>query len=258
MTYQTLLLDRADGVATLTFNRPQALNALSTALLEEAIDAVTGLEADGVTRALLITGAGRAFSSGADLSDGLAGGDVGARLESHFNPLLEKIVGLPFPVVTAVNGAAAGAGCSIALAGDIVLAARSAYFLQAFVNIGLVPDVGATWLLPRLVGKARATAMMMLGERISAAQALEWGLIWQLVDDDALMPSATALAGKLAAGPTKTYALIRQGIRACMDTTLPEALRIERQNQREAGTTGDFMEGVQAFLQKRPAAFTGR
>ncbi len=259
MAYQTLLLDIADGVATLTFNRPQALNALSTEMLDEIIAALDALAADPAVRVLLITGAGRGFSSGADLaSGGLPGGDVGARLESHFNPVLEKLLALPFPVVTAVNGAAAGAGCSLALAGDIVLAARSAYFLQAFVNIGLVPDVGATWLLPRLAGRARATAMMMLGERISAELAHDWGLIWQVVDDDALAETAGALARKLAAGPTKAYALIRQGIRACMDTTLSEALHVERVNQREAGKTSDFIEGVQAFLQKRPAAFTGK
>lgn len=259
MAYQTILLERADGVATLTFNRPQMLNALSTEMLEEIIAALDALAADQSIRALLITGAGRAFCSGADLaSGGLPGGDVGARLESHFNPILEKLLALPFPVVTAVNGAAAGAGCSIALAGDIVVSARSAYFLQAFVNIGLVPDVGATWLLPRLAGRARATAMMMLGERIPAPLAHDWGLIWQVVDDDALMRTAEDLAKRLAVGPTKTYALIRQGIRACMDTTLSEALHVERAHQREAGKTSDFIEGVQAFLQKRPPAFTGR
>ena len=259
MAYRTILLDSADGVATLTFNRPQTLNALSVAMLEEIRQALDALAADPATRVLLIAAAGRGFSSGADLSSGgMPGGDAGALLETHFNPVVETLFALPFPVVTAVNGAAAGAGCSLALAGDFVLAGESAYFLQAFVNIGLVPDVGATWLLPRLAGRSRATAMMMLGERVPAAQALEWGMIWQVVDDDLLLASAQELARRLAAGPTRAYAFIRHGIRACMDSTFSEALAIERHNQREAGRTSDFVEGVQAFLQKRPAAFTGR
>lgn len=258
MTYRTITLDRADGVATLTLNRPQSLNAISTELLIELIDAFDSIESDG-TRALLITGAGRGFSSGADLAaGGLAPGDLGERLESHFNPMIERLFALPCPVITAVNGAAAGAGCSLALAGDFVIAGASAYFLQAFVNIGLVPDVGASWLLPRLAGRARATQMMMLGERVPARQALDWGMIYQVAEDEVLMPTATALAARLAAGPTRTYALIRQGLRACMDSTLSDALRIERKNQREAGQTNDFVEGVQAFLQKRPAVFTGK
>jgi 2-(1,2-epoxy-1,2-dihydrophenyl)acetyl-CoA isomerase len=265
MTYANILFDEADGVATLTLNRPAALNALTTDLIAEMIDAVDRVRDEGTAGALLLTGAGRAFCSGADLATGGATGagsgsgpvDAGHRLETHFNPLLERLFALPVPFITAVNGPAAGAGCSFALAGDMVIAGDSAYFLQAFVNIGLVPDVGSTWLLPRLAGKARAQGMMMLGEKIPAATALDWGMIWQVVPDAELMATATALARRLAAGPTKTYALIRHGIRAGLDASLTETLAMERRNQRSAGRSPDFAEGVAAFLQKRPAAFRG-
>ena len=263
MAYEHILLEEADGVATLTINRPQMLNAMHTGVVAEMIDAVDRVRDEGSARVLLMTGAGRGFSSGADLAGGGGGRgsgpiDAGKVLETHFNPLLERLFALPIPFVTAVNGAAAGAGCSFALAGDIVIAARSAYFLQAFVNIGLVPDVGSTWLLPRLAGKARAQAMMMLGERIPAETAEAWGMIWKCVDDDQLMPTAHDVAAKLAKGPTRAYALIRQGIRDCLDSTLTEALMTERRNQLAAGRTGDFVEGVSAFLQKRPAEFKGK
>jgi 2-(1,2-epoxy-1,2-dihydrophenyl)acetyl-CoA isomerase len=270
MGYEHIRLDETDGVATLTINRPQVLNGLTTRTIGEMIHAVDALRDGGTARVLLLTGAGRGFSSGADLSGGGAGTDgaadklppgpvdAGKVLETHFNPLLERLFALPIPFITAVNGPAAGAGCSFALAGDIVIAARSAYFLQAFVNIGLVPDVGSTWLLPRLAGRARAQAMMMLGERISAEQALDWGMVYKVVDDDQLMTEAGTLAARLAKGPTRAYALIRQGIRDCMDRPLTEALMVERRNQLAAGRTTDFAEGVAAFLQKRPANFSGR
>jgi 2-(1,2-epoxy-1,2-dihydrophenyl)acetyl-CoA isomerase len=246
MAYEHILFSEAGGVATLTLNRPGALNALTTELIAEMIEAVDRVRDEGTARVLLLTGAGRAFCSGA-----------GGRLETHFNPLLERLFALPVPFVTAVNGPAAGAGCSFALAGDIVVASESAYFLQAFVNIGLVPDVGSTWLLPRLAGKARAQGMMMLGEKIPAATALDWGMIWQVVPDAELMATATSLAARLAAGPTKSYALIRHGIRESLDASLTEALAIERRNQRSAGRSPDFAEGVAAFLQKRKANFIG-
>ena len=264
MTYEHILFTETDGVATLTINRPERMNALHVGVIAEMIDAVDRLRDEGTARVLVMTGTGRAFCSGADLAGGGAGGgrssgpvDAGKVLETHFNPLLERLFALPVPFITAVNGAAAGAGCSYALAGDIVIAGRSAYFLQAFVNIGLVPDVGSTWLLPRLAGKARAQAMMMLGDRIPAQTAADWGMIYQVVDDADLMATAGAMAAKLAKGPTRALALIRHGLRDSLDMTLTEALMVERRNQLTAGRTADFGEGVTAFLQKRPTAFTG-
>jgi len=257
MTYQHIAVQQDQGVATLTLNRPGTLNALNLELAAEMIHCLDRLRDERKTRALLITGAGRAFCSGTELSGGFPD-DAGSLLESHYNPLLERLLALQFPVVTAVNGPAAGAGCSLALAADIVVAARSAYFLQAFVNIGLVPDVGSTWMLPRLAGRARAQAMMMLGERIPAEQAERWGLIYKVVDDDALAGESQALAKKLANGPTRVYALIRQALRESLQCSLTESLRIERENQMIAGRTSDFAEGVAAFLARRPAAFKGQ
>lgn len=248
-----------DGkVATLTLNRPDSLNALSGALLDEMQAAVESLPGSGA-RALLLTGAGRGFSSGADLAAG--GGlpdDVGAALEAHYNPLVQALFALPMPVVAAVNGPAAGAGCSLALAADIVLAGRSAYFLQAFINIGLIPDAGATWLLPRLAGRARALEMMMLGERISADKAAEWGLISRVVEDDELESEALALATRLAQGPTIAYGLVRRLARDAEQLSLGEALAAERIAQRDAGRTEDFKAAVMAFLQKQQPRFEGR
>ncbi len=266
MAYEHIIFAEAAGIATLTINRPERMNALHIGVIAEMIDAVDRVRDEGTARVLLMTGTGRAFCSGADLAGGGAGGgaqgsgpiDAGKVLETHFNPLLERLFALPVPFITAVNGAAAGAGCSFALAGDIVIAGRSAYFLQAFVNIGLVPDVGSTWMLPRLVGRARAQAMMMLGERVPAETAQDWGMIYKVVDDADLIAQAQALAEKLAKGPTRSYALIRQGIRDSLDQTLTEALMTERRNQRTAGRSPDFAEGVTAFLQKRPAVFGGK
>ena len=266
MSYEHILFTEVDGVATLTINRPERMNALHVGVIAEMIDAVDRVRDDGTARVLVMTGTGRAFCSGADLAGGGAGGggrssgpvDAGKVLETHFNPLLERLFALPVPFVTAVNGAAAGAGCSYALAGDIVVAGKSAYFLQAFVNIGLVPDVGSTWMLPRLAGKARAQAMMMLGERIPAQTAADWGMIYQVVDDADLMDTVNAIAARLAKGPTRALALIRHGLRHSLDMTLTEALMVERRNQLTAGRSADFGEGVTAFLQKRPAVFTGK
>jgi len=266
MAYEHILFEEDAGIATITINRPQQLNALHVGVIAEMIDAVDRVRDEGTARVLVLTGAGRAFCSGADLAGGGAGGgtrrsgppDAGAVLETHFNPLLERLFALPVPFITSVNGPAAGAGCSYALAGDIVIAGKSAYFLQAFVNIGLVPDVGSTWLLPRLAGRARAQAMMMLGEKIPAETALDWGMVYKVVDDAELAAATRAVAEKLASGPTRSYALIRQGIRDCMDKPLSEGLMVERRNQMIAGRTGDFVEGVSAFLQKRPAKFSGK
>jgi len=252
------LTTSAAAVATIALARPDRLNALSLEMLAElraAVEALPGLGA----RCLLLIGEGRGFSSGADLAGG--GGlpeDVGAALEAHYNPLIESLFALPIPVVAAVNGPAAGAGCSLALAADLVIAARSAYFLQAFVNIGLIPDAGATWLLPRLAGRARAMEMMMLGERISAEQAQQWGMIARVVDDEALESDAVALATRLAQGPTVAYGLVRRLARNAEQSSLTEALAAEREAQRDAGKTEDFKHAVYAFLQKRQPTFDGR
>ncbi|HEY5721579.1 MAG TPA: enoyl-CoA hydratase-related protein [Allosphingosinicella sp.] len=259
MAYENIRLEQSPAaVATITMARPQSLNALNGATVDELRAAVEEAGSSGA-RCLLITGEGRGFSSGADLASG--GGlpdDAGAALEKHFNPLIEALFALPIPVVAAVNGPAAGAGCSLALAADIVIAARSAYFLQAFVNIGLIPDAGATWLLPRLAGRARAMEMMMLGERIPASQALEWGLISRVVENEVIQSEAVALATRLAQGPTVALGLIRRLARESQSLSLSEALAAERSAQRDAGRTQDFRSAVMSFLQKQKPRFHGR
>lgn len=259
MGYEHVRLETsAAGVATLTIARPDRLNALSGQTVDELRAAVEETGRFGA-RCLLLTGEGRGFSSGADLASG--GGlpkDAGAALEKHFNPLIEALFALPVPVVAAVNGPAAGAGCSLALAADIVVAARSAYFLQAFVNIGLIPDAGATWLLPRLAGRARAMEMMLLGERIPAEKALEWGMIARVVDDEHLAAEGVALATRLAQGPTVALGLIRRLARDAEQLPLTEALAAERAAQRTAGETQDFKAAVVAFLRKLQPRFDGR
>jgi 2-(1,2-epoxy-1,2-dihydrophenyl)acetyl-CoA isomerase len=258
MNFEHIRLDFSPAaVATVVIARPDRLNALSGQTVDELRAAVEEAGSSGA-RCLLLTGEGRGFSSGADLAGG--GGlpdDAGAALEKHFNPLVEAIFALPIPVVAAVNGPCAGAGCSLALAADIVIAARSAYFLQAFVNIGLIPDAGATWLLPRLTGRARAMEMMMLGERVPAEQALEWGLISRVVEDEALASEAGALAARLAQGPTVALGLIRKLAREASHMPLSDALAAERAAQREAGDTRDFRNAVTAFLQKQQPRFDG-
>ena len=259
MNLEHIRLDHsAAAVATITLNRPDTLNALNGAMVDELRRAVESLRGTGA-RALLLTGEGRGFSSGADLAGG--GGlptDAGMALEKHFNPLVEAIFALDIPVVAAVNGPAAGAGCSLALAADIIIASRSAYFLQAFVNIGLIPDAGATWLLPRLAGRARAMEMMMLGERIPAERAAEWGMISRVVADEALASEAATLAARLAQGPTVALGLIRKLARDSANVPLAQALEAERLAQREAGNSEDFKSAVLAFLQKQPPSFKGR
>ena len=255
------ILTRRDGpVASIRFNRPTRLNALSPDLTAAANDAVDEAIMGGA-RAILLSGEGRAFCSGADLQSGpaaTAGADMGQGLEAQVNPLLERLFGAPIPVVTAVNGAAAGAGAGLALAGDFAVMGRSAYFLLAFVNVGLAPDAGLSFLLPRLVGRQRALEMMMLGERLPAEKAEAWGLVHKVVDDAALMDEAMGLAQRLAAGPTRSYAIIRRTVRRSLDSSFTETLRYEREAQREAGLTADFREGVAAFGEKRKPVFSGR
>ena len=260
-TYETIIAEKAGDVLKITLNRPERLNAASIQMAEELGLALYDLQG---ARCILITGAGRAFCSGADLQargagSAVSGGDASHRaLMNYYNPVVSQILRAPVPVVTAVNGPAAGVGCSIGLAGDFVLAGKSAYFLQAFVNIGLVPDGGSTWLLARTIGKARATRMMMLGERIGAEQAEDWGLIYKACDDDALMSEAGALAERLAAGPTVSYATMKRTIATALDGSLAEVLVAEAEGQRIAGGTEDAREGGMAFLEKRKPAFKGR
>jgi 2-(1,2-epoxy-1,2-dihydrophenyl)acetyl-CoA isomerase len=259
--FEDLTLDIKDGLATLTLNRPDRLNALSGNLKKEILGAVRQIaQPHSGVRCLLITGAGRGFCAGADLMDGGlgAGADPGANLMDTYQALFTELSALELPIVAAVNGVAAGAGMSLAIAADIVVAANSAYFLQAFVNIGLVPDAGSTFVLPRLVGNARARAMMMLGEKIPAATALEWGMIYKMVEDEALMTEARHIAEKLAKGPTKALSEIRKLVASSADNSFAAQFQAEAIAQRVAGRTHDCVEGVSAFVQKRDANFTGQ
>jgi 2-(1,2-epoxy-1,2-dihydrophenyl)acetyl-CoA isomerase len=260
MTYTTIRLDIADQIATITLNVPEKLNACSLAMADEMIAALDHL---GDARVLVLTGEGRAFCSGADLTSlastaGSRGQGSYMALTQHYNPLMLKLASLPIPTICAVNGAAAGVGCSIALAADFVLAGASAYFLQAFVNIGLVPDGGASWMLPRLIGKARATEMMLLGDKIGAEKAAEWGLIMKVVADATLMAETQALAARLASGPTLALGIMRANIIAALNADYASALLREAEGQRVAGDSADAMEGGIAFLQKRKAEFKGK
>jgi 2-(1,2-epoxy-1,2-dihydrophenyl)acetyl-CoA isomerase len=265
--YQKIKVRRDGAVAIITMSDPATMNAagIDTAgeLLHAFKDASGG---PAKARAIVLTGEGRGFCSGANLSNSPGGGgnldvdgkpDAGSALETVYNPLVTFIREMPTPLVTAVNGAAAGVGCSLALLGDLILAAEGAYFLQAFTRIGLVPDGGSTYLLPRMIGRARAMEMVLLAERIPARQALEWGLINRVTADADLMSEALKLAHALANGPA-SLGLSRQLIWASQDNDWASQLHRERLAQREAGKSGDFAEGVSAFLQKRPAAFSGR
>lgn len=261
--YEKLTLAFAESVATLTLNDPGAMNAVSMAMLLELRDAMGRIEdpANGA-RCLVLTGAGRGFCAGANLADPEWHGpkgipSPGALLEDHYHPIFLRLRELKMPIIGAVNGAAAGIGMSFALMTDIVIAARSAYFLQAFRRIGLVPDGGSTWLLLRLIGRARALELSMLGERLSAEKAQSWGLIARVCDDADLMTEAYALAKELAAGPTAAFSLIRKAYWESADNSFESQLHLEAMLQRQAGKTKDFLEGVSAFLEKRPANFRG-
>lgn len=256
-----VLVSTEAGVMTITLNRPDKLNAFVGEMHGLLREAMSIAESDHAVRALLLTGAGRGFCAGQDLSErdmDDPGLDLGAGLTAHYNPFIRRLRALPKPVVCAVNGIAAGAGANIALSCDLVLAARSASFLQAFARIALVPDCGGTYWLPRLAGTARAMGMALLADRVSAEDAERWGLIWKCMDDDKLMAEAHKLAQTLAAGPTHTYGTIKKAIYASAANTLDAQLDLERDSQREVGRHQDYREGVAAFLEKRKPNFTGR
>jgi 2-(1,2-epoxy-1,2-dihydrophenyl)acetyl-CoA isomerase len=259
MNETPILVEMRAGYRILIFNRPQRLNAFTDAMHDALTTAIDDAEADPACRALLITGAGRAFCAGQDLNDRLAApGALGVRsntLEQHYNPLIRRLRALPFPVLAAVNGIAAGAGANIALACDIVLAARSARFIQAFAKIGLIPDSGGTWTLPRLAGMARARGLALLGEPLAAEQAETWGLIWKCINDDALLSEAETMCAGFAAAPATGLALIKQALNASLSNDLSTQLDLERDLQRVASNTADYAEGVRAFIEKRPAQF---
>lgn len=254
-----ILIERAGAVTTLRINDPAAMNALTPAMAQ-ALRAALLAEAQSA-RAIVLAGHPRAFSAGANLTaampDDPTGFDVGLTLEEDYNPLMLTIRDLPVPLIAAVQGAAAGVGASIALACDIIVAGKSAYFLEAFARIGLIPDGGATWLLTRAVGRVRAMEMMLLAEKIPAAQAFDWGLITRLAEDDAVEETALALAQKLAAGPSHSHRLIRKAAWAAADADFAATLATERMLQKQAGEAPDFAEGLAAFKQKRPARFQG-
>jgi 2-(1,2-epoxy-1,2-dihydrophenyl)acetyl-CoA isomerase len=262
MAYNTILFELSGGVARLTLNRPNRLNSFTVEMHEEVADALTQVETGGA-RVLLLTGAGRGFCAGQDLSDesvapGGAGVDLGASIEERYNPLVRRLIALPMPVLCAVNGVAAGAGANIALCADIVIAARGAKFIQSFANIGLVPDSGGTWVLPRLVGQARAMGLALTGQPVTADQAEAWGMIWKAVDDADLAAEAAALVERFAAAPTQGLAATKRALRAAFTSDLDAQLDLERDLQRALGATADYEEGVAAFLAKRPPVFTGR
>lgn len=261
MDYETILLSIADGAARLTLNRPDRLNSFTVQMHDEvsrALEAVAKSDA----RVLVLTGAGRGFCAGQDLSDravapGGEGVDLGESLEKRYNPLIRRLTSLELPVICAVNGVAAGAGANIALACDIVIAAKSAKFIQSFANIGLIPDSGGTWTLPRLAGQARAMGLALTGEPLTAERAEAWGMIWKCVDDDKLADETNALAAKFATAPTRGLVMTKKLIRDSGARTLADQLDVERDAQRALGRTSDYKEGVAAFMEKRTPKFSG-
>ena len=263
MSYETIQFNLDAGIARLTLNRPDRLNSFTVAMHGEVRDVLSRVAAENQARVLVLTGAGRGFCAGQDLNDravapGGAGVDLGDSIERYYAPLILGLRKLPMPVIAAVNGVAAGAGANIAIACDIVIAARSASFVQSFCRLGLVPDSGGTWALPRLVGPARAMGLALLGEKLSAEQAAAWGLIWRVVDDEALLPAVDQLAAQFAAAPTRGLARTKQALYAAWQKSLDEQLDLERDFQRELGASDDYREGVRAFIEKRAPVFTGR
>lgn len=256
MTYQTIELTHEAGVTRLVLNRPQVMNALNSRMRAEITAALTDLPA--ATRCVVMTGAGRGFCSGQDLTDAEAARDLEATLRDEYEPMLRAMRNCRVPVIAAVNGVAAGAGANLALAADVVMAAESASFVQAFTRIGLVPDAGGTWILPRLTGTARAAGAMLFARPVSARQAAEWGMIWQAVPDDAFEAEVTASAQHLASGPTQAYRAIREALSMAMHQDLDAQLALEARLQGQAGRSADFAEGVTAFLEKRAPEFSGR
>ena len=259
MTYETIDFKLDGPVARITLNRPEVLNSFNAAMHEELRDALRSL---GDSRVLILTGAGRAFCAGQDLNDRAVASehpvDLGVTVETSWNPLVRTLAGLPQPVIARVNGVAAGAGANIALACDLVVAAKSAKFIQSFSAIGLIPDSGGTWVLPRLVGQARALGLALTGEPLLAERAADWGMIWKAVDDDALDAEVDALAARLAALPPLGLAAIKEMIRTSWGQSLDEELIRQRDSMRRLGFTADYREGITAFLEKRPAKFEGR
>ncbi len=262
MVYESITFDVTDGVGVLTLSRPASLNSFTAAMHAEIRDAMNQVKSDRAVRCLVLTGAGRGFCAGQDLNDRVAtpgqpSPDLGESLGTYYNPLIRVLTTLEKPVICAVNGVAAGSGANVALACDIVIAARSARFIQGFSNIGLIPDSGGTWLLPRLVGRARATGLAMLGTPVTAEQAQQWGMIWQVVDDHLLIAETMELAHRLANQPTLGLGLTKRALNASGGNGFDEQLGLERELQSIAGFSQDYREGVAAFLEKRTPRFKG-
>jgi len=262
MHFESIQYAVNDGIAILTLNRPDKLNSFTQAMHLEVRAALNALQEDPTVRVLVLTGAGRGFCAGQDLGDravapGAKPADLGDSVEQFYAPLVMTLRSLPMPVICAVNGVAAGAGANLALACDIVIAAQSASFIEAFCRLGLIPDTGGTWHLPRLVGMARATGLAMLGDKLSAEKAEQWGLIWRCVPDADLMTEVMAMATHFSTAPTKGLAFTKKALQASYANTLPEQLQLEGAMMRELGNSHDYREGVAAFLAKRPANFTG-